>query len=96
MLFFSCIALRYTLQWYKENKQREERMNNQTKLTDSMDAFTKNTYLMLYKELNILLKKIEVYNIMWGNDSNEVKELDKKVYDINLKLLDILDEHRGL
>lgn len=71
-------------------------MNNQTKLTDSMDAFTKNTYLMLYKELNILLKKIEVYNIMWGNDSNEVKELDKKVYDINLKLLDILDEHRGL
>ena len=71
-------------------------MNNQTKLTDSMDAFTKSTYLMLYKELNILLKKIEVYNIMWGNDSDEVKELDKKVYDINLKLLDILDEHRGL
>jgi hypothetical protein len=33
---------------------------------------------------------------MWGNDSDEVKELDKKVYDINLKLLDILDEHRGL
>ena len=73
-----------------------ERMNNQTKFTNSMDAFTKNTYLMLYKELNILLKKIEVYNIMWGNDSEEVKELDKKVYDINLKLLDILDEHRGL
>lgn len=71
-------------------------MNNQTKLTDSMDAFTKSTYLMLYKELNILLKKLEVYNIMWGNDSDEVKELDKKVYDINLKLLDILDDHRGL
>ena len=71
-------------------------MNNQTKLTNSMDAFTKNTYLMLYKELNILLKKIEVYNIMWGNDSDEVKELDKKIYDINLKLLDILDKHRGL
>lgn len=71
-------------------------MDNQTKLTDSMDAFTKNTYLMLYKELDILLKKIEVYNIMWGNDSDEVKQLDKKVYDINLKLLDILDEHRGL
>lgn len=71
-------------------------MNNQTKLTNSMDAFTKNTYLMLYKELNILLKKIEVYNRLWGNDSNEVRELDKKVYNINLKLLDILDEHRGL
>lgn len=71
-------------------------MNNQTKITDSMDVFTKSTYLMLYKELNILLKKIEVYNIMWGNDSEEVKELDKKVYDINLKLLDILDKHRGL
>lgn len=71
-------------------------MNNQAKITDSMDVFTKSTYLMLYKELNILLKKIEVYNIMWGNDSEEVKELDKKVYDINLKLLDILDKHRGL
>lgn len=71
-------------------------MDNQTKITDSMDAFTKSTYLMLYKELNILLKKLEVYNTMWGNDSDEVKELDKKVYDINLKLLDILDKHRGL
>jgi hypothetical protein len=71
-------------------------MNNQTKITESMDAFTKSTYLMLYKELNILLKKIEVYNIMWGNDSNEVKELDQKVYDINIKLLNILDNHRGL
>jgi len=84
---------------YNDIKETDkgERMNNQTtKITDSMDAFTKNTYLMLYKELNILLKKIEVYNRLWGNDSDEVKELDKKVYDINLKLLDILDNHRGL
>lgn len=71
-------------------------MNNQAKITKSMDVFTKNTYFALYKELDILLKKIEVYSMMWGSDSEEVKELDKKVYDINLKLLDILNEHRGL
>lgn len=61
-----------------------------------MDSLTKHTYRLLLRELNDLQIKAHVYCNMWGSESDEVKDLDSKIYDLNVKILDILNDNRGL
>jgi hypothetical protein len=57
-----------------------------------MENLKNFTYKLLLKELQILEHKAIVYSQMWGNDSEEVKQLDKKIIDLNLQVLDIMDK----
>lgn len=41
-------------------------------------------------QLNILTIKAKVYSDNWGNNSPEVKEIDKRIAELNLKYLDLM------
>lgn len=61
-----------------------------------MSELENHTYKMLLSELGKMEKLLDVYQRTWGSNSDEVKLLDSKVYALNLKILDILNENRGL
>jgi hypothetical protein len=61
-----------------------------------MSELENHTYKMLLSELEEMEILIDVYQRTWGPNSDEVKLLDSKVYALNLKILDILNENRGL
>ena len=61
-----------------------------------MENLKNFTYKLLLKELQMLEHKAIVYSQLWGNDSEEVKDLDKKINNINMQVLDIMDKDRTL
>lgn len=65
-------------------------------MENNMENLKNITYKLLLKELQILEHKAVVYSRLWGNDSEEVKDLDKKINDINMQVLDIMDKDRTL
>lgn len=44
----------------------------------------------LYKELEVLEYKLLVYSENWGPDSEEVKQLECMIYEVNQKILDLM------
>ena len=61
-----------------------------------MENLKNFTYKLLLKELQMLEHKAIVYSQLWGNESEEVKDLDKKINNINMQVLDIMDKDRTL
>lgn len=55
-----------------------------------MENLEKITCKLLIKELSKLESLATIYSQLWGNDSEEVKQLDKKITDLNLQVLDIM------